>query len=267
MLFCSENTLVVSNSKNHSMKKNNLIILLVFLTLSTFGQNKSIDTLSNNKNLKFKYEALIIPTALIGYGVLSLESNTLKAINSDTKAEINEHLDEKISIDDFSQYSPFASVYVLNAAGIKGKNNFKDRTIILGSAYLIMGATVNIIKGSGNELRPDGTSNNSFPSGHTATAFMGAEFLYQEYKDVSIWYGISGYVVAAGTGFFRMYNDRHWFSDVAAGAGIGILSTKIAYWIHPLLKNTIFKNKENINGMIMPIYNGKQYGLGISMVF
>lgn len=231
-----------------------------------FGQ-KSSDSIIINKKNKFKYETLIIPAALITYGVIGLESHTLKDINNDTKEELNEHIDNKFTIDDFSQYSTFLSVYALNAAGVKGKNNFKDRTIILTSAYLIMGTTVNIIKKTGNELRPDGTSNNSFPSGHTATAFMGAEFLFQEYKDVSIWYGISGYVVAAGTGFFRMYNDRHWFSDVTAGAGIGILSTKIAYWIHPLIKNTIFKNKENLNGVIMPVYNGKQYGLGMLMSF
>jgi membrane-associated phospholipid phosphatase len=91
--------------------------------------------------------------------------------------------------------------------------------------------------------RPDGSSNNSFPSGHTANAFMGAEFLYQEYKDVSPWYGIAGYVVATGTGLFRMYNNRHWFSDVVAGAGFGILSTKVAYWIYPWMKEKIFKEK------------------------
>ena len=130
-----------------------------------------------------------------------------------------------------------------------------------------MGGTVNIVKNTGNIERPDGSSNNSFPSGHTATAFMGAEFLYQEYKDVSIWYGISGYIVAAGTGYFRMYNNRHWLSDVAAGAGIGILSTKIAYWIHPLIKRSIFKDKESTNGIVMPFYNGKEFGLGMSITF
>lgn len=249
------------------MKKIILVILFNFIVLSIYGQYKTPDSLSINRNIKFKYQALVIPTTLIAYGVIGLESHTLKDINTDTKKEINEHIDNKFTIDDFSQYSAFLSVYALNAVGIKGKNNFKDRTIILASAYLIMGTTVNLIKMTGNELRPDETSNNSFPSGHTATAFMGAEVLYQEYKDVSIWYGISGYLVAAGTGFFRMYNDRHWFSDVAAGAGIGILSTKMAYWFHPLIKRTIFKNKERLNGIIMPVYNGKQYGLGMSMSF
>ena len=126
---------------------------------------------------------------------------------------------------------------------------------------------MNIIKRTGNVERPDGSSKNSFPSGHTATAFMGAEFLYQEYKDVSIWYGVAGYVVATGTGMFRMYNNRHWLTDVAAGAGIGILSTKIAYWIHPLIKRTIFKDRESANGIVMPFYNGREYGLGLSMTF
>lgn len=249
------------------MMKIQLFIVSSLLTLCTFGQSKNPDSLSFNKELKFKYEALIIPSVLIGYGVIGLESHTLKDINSDTKNEINEHIDKKFTIDDFSQYSAFLSVYALNAAGVKGKNNFKDRTIILASAYLIMGTTVNVIKMTGNEMRPDGTSNNSFPSGHTATAFMGAEFLYQEYKDVSVWYGISGYLVAAGTGFFRMYNDRHWFSDVAAGAGIGILSTKIAYWLHPVISKKIFKKKENLNGMVLPVYNGREYGLAMAVSF
>lgn len=247
--------------------KINPVTIAILYSLNLLGQVQSLDSIKMNKDLKFKYQALIIPSVLIGYGVVGLESHTLKGINEDTKAEIREHIDNKFTIDDFSQYSTFLAVYALNAAGVKGKNNFKDRTIILASAYLIMGTTVNIIKKTGNEMRPDGTSNNSFPSGHTATAFMGAEFLYQEYKDVSVWYGISGYLVAAGTGFFRMYNDRHWFSDVAAGAGIGILSTKIAYWIHPLIQNRIFKKKENLNGVIVPVYNGREYGLAMAVSF
>jgi membrane-associated phospholipid phosphatase len=47
-------------------------------------------------------------------------------------------------------------------------------------------------------------------------------------------------VVATGTGFFRMYNDRHWLTDVAAGAGIGILCTKTA-WLYPKMQNYFSK--------------------------
>ncbi len=253
------------------MKKSNLLIFLIFVTLYSFGQNIVLDSIEFKKNIDFTYEALIIPAVLIGYGVVGLESHTLLSIDRETRDEINEHIDTKITVDDFSQYIPFLAVYGLNAVGIRSKNNFMDRTIILGTAYLIMGGTVSIIKGTGNVERPDGSSTNSFPSGHTATAFMGAEFLFQEYKEISIWYGISGYLVATGTGYFRMQNNRHWLSDVVTGAGIGILSTKVAYWIHPLIKKTIFKEneigKQKMNGMMIPFYNGKEYGLGISMTF
>jgi hypothetical protein len=245
----------------------NLLIFLLWLPLQCFAQNTKIDSLSQKKNIQFRYEALIVPTVLIGYGIIGLESHALKDINTSTANEFNEHIDDKFTIDDISQYSPLLSVYALNAAGIKGKNNFKDRTIIASTAYLIMGASVHIIKSSSHVERPDRSSKNSFPSGHTATAFMGAEFLYQEYKEVSVWYGVTGYLVAAGTGFFRMYNDRHWLTDIAAGAGIGIVSTKIAYWVYPSINRLLFNKRENTNGLVMPFYNGKDFGLAMSMTF
>ncbi|MDR7127998.1 membrane-associated phospholipid phosphatase [Algoriphagus sp. 4150] len=248
----------------------NKIIIVLFLfssVLKVNGQNDSINSTNTNENIQSKYKSLIIPTVLIGYGVVGLTSPTLKNINISAKTDLRGYDDKKLNIDDFSQYSPFLSVYALNALGIQGKNNFKDRTIVLGTAYIIMGSSVSILKKTTKVTRPDGSSSTSFPSGHTATAFMAAEFLYQEYKDVSVWYGITGYVIATGTGLFRIYNDKHWLTDVAAGAGIGILSTKIAYWIHPLINKTIFKDKDKINGIAMPFYNGREYGLGLSMTF
>ncbi|MDF0708012.1 phosphatase PAP2 family protein [Flagellimonas okinawensis] len=244
-----------------------ILILLFVLSTHIFAQKSKTDSLQKGKALKPKLQSLIIPASLITYGIVGLESHQLKFLNADIKNELSEHIDTKFTIDDVSQYSPFLSVYALNALGVEGKHNFKDRTIILGTAYLIMGATVNTIKKTSNVERPDGSSNNSFPSGHTATAFMGAEFLFQEYRDISPWYGVMGYAVATGTGFFRMYNDRHWLTDVAAGAGIGILSTKIAYWVHPYIKNAFFKDRKTADGMVAPFYNGKQMGLGISMSF
>lgn len=247
------------------MNKIIFVLLLLLSVLKVNGQSTSIDSTINNKNIQFK--SIIIPTVLIGYGVVGLVSPALKDINVRTKNEFREHDDKKVNLDDYAQYSTFLSVYALNALGIQGKNNFKDRTIVLATAYLIVGGSVNIIKKTSKVTRPDGSDTRSFPSGHTATAFMGAEFLHQEYKGVSDWYGITGYVVAAGTGLYRMSNEKHWLTDVATGAGIGILSTKVAYWIHPLIKKTIFKDKDKGNGIVMPFYNGREYGLGLSMTF
>ncbi len=192
----------------------------------------------------------------------------MKGINAEVKEEVNENIDHKLTIDDFSQYAPAVSVYALGALGIKGKNNLRDKTIILTTSYLIMGLTVESLKKITHVERPDGSSFNSFPSGHTATAFMGAELLYQEYKDVSPWYGISGYVVAAGTGAFRMYNNRHWLTDVVAGAGIGILSTKAAYWLYPSVNKLLSSKKhQNRKSAFLPYYDGKQFGFGLVSSF
>ena len=246
-----------------------IVFIFIFLANAIYGQQTKIDTLKKitvNNNQVFKLKKLIIPTVLIGYGVIGIESDGLKFINSGIKEEVNENIDQKRTSDDFSQYTPAVAVYALNVVGIKGKHNFKERTIILGTSYLLMSASVLSLKSITKVERPDGSAFNSFPSGHTATAFAGAEFLWQEYKDVSIWYGITGYLVAAGTGAFRIYNDKHWLTDVVAGAGIGILSTKVAYWMFPYINKHIFKSNKNVSSTIIaPFYNGKQIGIGMAI--
>ena len=251
------------------MKKINFYLSIILFCLQSVALKAQVlqkDTLKSeliDTTHKFRFKQLLIPTVLIGYGVIGIESDALKFVNSGIKEEVNENIDEKFTVDDFSQYAPALSVYGLNGLGIKGKHNLKDRTIILGTSYLLMSASVLSLKSITRVERPDGSAFNSFPSGHTATAFAGAEFLWQEYKDVSIWYGISGYIVAAGTGAFRIYNDKHWLTDVAAGAGIGILSTKVAYWINPWIQKQIFNSLESKGiTMIAPFYNGSQLGVG-----
>ncbi len=240
-----------------------LLISVVPLHLVNAQQLSKKDSISN-QNLRFKYKQLIIPTALIGYGVIGLASDDLKDFNLGIRNEVTDDIDGKLTIDNYSQYAPALSVYALNLFGIKGKNNLRDRSILLGTSYLLMTGTVLGLKSLTKVERPDGSNFDSFPSGHTATAFAGAEFLWQEYKDVSVWYGISGYIVATGTGFFRIYNNKHWLTDVATGAGIGILSTKVAYWIFPYVDKHIFKSKKNISsGMVAPFYIGNQMGLGM----
>jgi len=248
------------------MRNSAILFLLLFLSLAIHGQSKNnVDTLKAHTTFQFK--KLIIPSGLIITGIMGLESHTLKDLNSQIQNEVNEHIDEQLTIDDFSQYSPMVSVYALNALGIGGKHRFGERTVLLATSYLLTASTVLILKSTAHQLRPDGSSYNSFPSGHTATAFMGAEFLWQEYKDVSVWYGIAGYAVAAGTGIFRVYNDRHWLNDVLMGAGIGMFCTKLTYMLHPYITGKLFPKKESTHAAIAPFFNGKQFGMGAVIQF
>ncbi|KGO91962.1 phosphatase PAP2 family protein [Flavobacterium subsaxonicum] len=255
------------------MKKKVMLTLFVLNVFAVSAQDQIIigkDTLVNQSNATRDHSVLkkiAIPTVLVGYGLVGLTSGEIRDINRQVQRKVGDH-DNSTKIDDYTRYAPALSVYALNAMGIKGKHNFRDRTVILLTSQLIMCGTVMSVKSLAKIERPDGTTDNSFPSGHTATAFSGAEFMWQEYKDVSVWYGISGYVVAAGTGFLRIYNNRHWVTDVAAGAGIGILSTKLAYWLYPSMQKLFFGTEENkMSAIALPFYNGQQVGLNLALKF
>jgi membrane-associated phospholipid phosphatase len=125
-----------------------------------------------------------------------------------------------------------AIAYGLDAAGVKSKTDIMNRSAILMKGELLMLGSVFVLKKYTHQLRPDGTTYNSFPSGHTAQAFAAATLLSEEYKDRFHWMPYAAYGLASGVGALRMANNRHYISDVLLGAGIGILSMKVAYWTH-----------------------------------
>lgn len=105
--------------------------------------------------------------------------------------------------------------------------------------------------------RPGGGHYNSFPSGHTATAFVEAtSFAYSYGWEV----GVPAYALATGVGLSRMAEDVHWFSDVVAGAFIGI-------WLGRAYHHNLFTNCENescsstsVNRIIYPsVENGAAF--------
>ncbi len=196
----------------------------------------------------------IVPSVLFGYGIVAIHDKNVKSWDTTIKNKLKGS--HQIGIDDYMVFAPALSVYALNFAGVKGKSTFVDYSFKASIANLINGAVVYTIKNSTHILRPDGSKSNSFPSGHTSTAFVGAELLHQEYGSKSIWYSIAGYSVASATGYMRMYNNRHWFSDVVAGAGLGILSTKITYWLYPKVKKLFKRNKKDIGLIVTPTISG-----------
>lgn len=128
--------------------------------------------------------------------------------------------------------APIAIAYGLDAFGVKSKTDILNRTVILLKGEIMTHATVCFLKNKTDVLRPDGSNSYSFPSGHTAQAFAAATFLSEEYKDQFKWMPYVAYGMASSVGLMRIANNRHYISDVLLGAGIGILSMKVAYWTH-----------------------------------
>lgn len=160
---------------------------------------------------------------------------TASALTWNSKEDIREQRNRYVptfqyKYDDILQYAPAATVFGLKAAGVKGRNDIKRTTISYGASMAIMAILVNSIKYTAKVERPDGSSKNSFPSGHTAMAFANAAFLDKEYGLINPLYSIGGYGAATMTGLGRSLNNRHWVPDILAGAGIGILSTQLAYF-------------------------------------
>ena len=148
--------------------------------------------------------------------------------------------DFKTGIDDYTQFFGPVMTVGLKLGGVEGRSDWPRLMASAAMSYGIMAAFVNGIKYTAKEMRPDGSTANSWPSGHTATSFVGATLLHKEYGLTrSPWYSVAGYGVATATGVMRVLNNRHWVSDVMSGAGIGIMSTELGY----ALSDILFKGK------------------------
>ena len=171
-------------------------------------------------------------------------------------------------LDNYIQYAPFALTLALKAAGVEGRNQWGRMLASSALSYAAMAALVNAAKYTIKEQRPDGSSRNSFPSGHTATAFASATILHKEYGLTrSLWYSVAGYALATGTGVMRVMNNRHWASDILAGAGIGIFSVDLGYFLSDLIfkdKYTLRQNRPDTNSFYnSPSFFNLNVGFGI----
>lgn len=215
----------------------------------------------------FPVKGMIIPAAMITYGVISLNNASLQNINENVQQSLwvnKPH--QQLHLDTYLMLVPAATAFGLEAFGVKGNYCLRDKAMIYLMSNIFANAAVYPLKKGTHQLRPDGSNYFSFPSGHTTQAFAAAEFLRKEYKNVSIWYGIAGYTVAAATGYLRMYNNKHWFGDIVAGAGIGMASTKLSYWLYPKIKHWFFKDKLATT-TFLPTYSNGSFGIGMVHAF
>lgn len=229
---------------------------------------------------KFEYKQILFPAISIGVGTVGVYDGAFIGLKNSIKDDLAElRGNHYFHADDYIQYLPAVAYLGLGAVGVKSKHTFKERFVAGATAHIVMAALTNGLKYSIREKRPDTRARNSFPSGHTALVFTGAELMRIEYGP---WYGLAAYTVATSVAFLRMYNNRHWLNDVIAGAGIGILSARIGYWMLPLYqrwfhwdansKNTKnFKKSKNPQSFVTVLpaydYDTQAMSLNIAVMF
>lgn len=209
--------------------------------------SKAQDTVSSQGSIGWGWAGTSV--ALMAAGTSTHYLEALEDFNPSVRESMQSWRNEgpmngkRIHVDDYLQYGPIAATLALKACGVESRDDWKDLCHISIETYAVMAAVVLSTKELTHIQRPDGSSYNTFPSGHTATAFAGAEVLRMEYWETSPLIGVLGYCAATTTGLMRIYNNRHWAGDVIAGAGVGILSARFANWLNPKV-NTHFQPKE-----------------------
>lgn len=172
-------------------------------------------------------------------------------------------------IDDVLQYTPMAASFLLKAAGVKCRSSWEQRLYKSGASFILCSGTTYLLKHSIHKMRPDGTDNRSFPSGHTAIAFSGATVLHKEFGKTSPWISVAGYTVATITAVDRVRRNRHHWEDVATGAAIGFLSAQASYWIVDKINAKCKKKKKDADGNTIEEEQKIQIGVapdGLAMV-
>ena len=202
---------------------------------------------------------MVAPSILTAIGLFTLKQDGFLNKN-DIQEYLHDHIGKtNTNLDDYLSFTPIISVTGLNLSGVQPKNDFYNRSLMLIKSEVLMIGIVYGFKYATLEMRPDSSDNLSFPSGHTAQAFLSATLMHKEFKDKSIWYSIAGYTTASAVGVLRILNNKHWAPDVLVGAAAGILSVNLVYMTH---RHRIFRHRSNTT-IIYPFSYGKFTGVGM----
>ncbi len=248
----------------HSYIKNaSFSTLLIFFFSAGTCQTADVDTLNNGKKGRQYLSEFILPASCITYGMSSLFVPSIRDI--DLAIQKNQPGFQVTKVDDYLIYAPLVSNLVLSLGGAQSKNRFRDKALIYLISTGLNAVIVYPTKKIASRARPDKSDLNSFPSGHTSNAFVGAEFFWQEYKDKSKLLASSGYIIAATTGFLRIRNNKHWLSDVITGAGTGIISTRLVYHFYPKFSKRLFGDAQKM--VLLPYSSFDVMGVSVLVLF
>ena len=213
------------------MKKTVIRILFALLLLSAPSKAMAQWDTTGIRLDRFKIVPTVASGGLMAAGSVLTFVPSVNSLQVALRDDIVQADMPKMHFDNYLQYTTAIAPIALNICGLKSRHTTGRLAMLEGGSYLIGAGWLNAFKYGIGILRPDNTTFNSFPSGHTFVAFTGAEILRREYGEEYPWIAVAGYAVAVVVGAMRIYNNRHWLGDVCAGAGLGILSTTLAYYL------------------------------------
>ena len=140
--------------------------------------------------------------------------------------------EDKVDIIDYvPAAAPLATAWILRAAGVESRSSLRRMAIANGLSLALAGGITLGLNHLIDEMSPDQSSAHALPSGHAALAFASATILSREYGYHSPWITVGSYACATTSQLLRLHHNRHWVNDLFLGAGVGTVSTNLAYFI------------------------------------
>lgn len=204
---------------------------------SQTSQSFAIDSLSP---FPFNYSPFIVGAIYASFPLSWMDNPIRTARNNFLGKSWRNHYD------DYIQYVPYAFQLWLRSTGFKGRSHGWGEMLTADALGTVgMASMVLLTKYAVRRMRPDGSSANSFPSGHTATAFLGAELFNIEYGEEFPVLAKSQYLIALAVGLGRIANNRHWYSDVLWGGFVGVLMARLGYLASDLIFGRYYRITDN----------------------
>ncbi|MDP3914870.1 MAG: phosphatase PAP2 family protein [Bacteroidota bacterium] len=266
---------------NKLRNKGILFLLLIMLSNVVFGQ---IDTIRFNKAYFKKYwidtKGIVTSPARwqqrdwVKLGILITGTASLTLADQSVADFFQSHQNKTetyISANFLEHFGAEHSILLMSGIftyGILAKNKRSVSTALLAlESFALASLVTRIPKTLAGRQRPDNWQGDgpytfkgpfngtSFPSGHTTASFAVASVIATQYRDIK-WIPVAAYSVASLAGISRIYDNKHWLSDVVAGAVIGTV-----------VGNFVSHRSSDSKLSVIPFGNSNYQGVKLSYIW
>lgn len=230
---------------------------------------------ANSRELRIAERSLLVLAAAGGAGALTYQfvDEPLRRFTLEHRNNVSNHIAALVQPLGRSAYL-IPTGGLVYASGLLSRNEKLQRTgVLLVSSMYLNDFFTKKLKEECQRRRPDaavhnyyfegseaGRHNVSFPSSHTSTAFTFATSVATVYHDHK-WVPPVAYGMATLVGLSRIHDNKHWATDVMAGAALGFMTAKTTYYLLNQAEKQLQKRKINI--YVTPNVSANAIGLNL----